>query len=451
MESCNAQDVCKLPDKLTASATHTRGGRSPSGQHIPRLRRVPVNVLEEMYSTLARSHRPHRKHENDKWNMSILSHAFSKLGVSPTLGYKHQRHRPGSGIGDGTNHAQSAGSPSGLVLDRNADAESSVNAQRGRQKQRNKRRGDDDEPIPPKRLAMHDDENNGPHFLCPFYVRNRYPQHKCSTRRFKRVSDVRQHLLRVHIQDPYCPTCGGTFDNDQSHEQLNRHIAARTCQSRSFTVTGITQDQFDTITMIARQRTHRRDSERWLEMWRIIFPDAKDPDSPYESEETDFIQGMLDTRAALESDRLRALISGTPLANFGPHELSIINAFIVVARDFQSGHNGAARVEDSSQDSLAALASTQAAQGSSIPAPSSSPVQPLATQAGGLELATDTLAHAPPLVQPSILGNPTWAGIYQPEIGEGSSQPWENQQIPCDAQAFHEQFGYYPWWAYRQA
>lgn len=446
MESCHVQDVCSLLDKRTTSATHTRGGGNPSVQHVPRLQRVPVNVLGEMFSTLARSYRPHRKHVNDKWNMSILSHAFSKLGVSPTLGYKHQRHRPGSGIGDGTNRTHSAGSHSKLVVDNKADAESSVNLQRGCQKQTKKRRGDDDEPVPPKKLAVHDDDNSGPHLLCPFYVGNRYPQHKCSKRRFKRVSDVRQHLFRVHIQNPHCPTCGATFDNDQSHEQLNRHIAARTCQSRSFTVTGITQDQFDNITMIARQRTHRRDSaaSRWLEMWRVIFPDADDPDSPYESEETDLIQGMLDTRDALENGRLRALILGTPLANVGPHELSVINAFIGVAREFQSGHNDAARVEDSSQLPLAALASTQAAQGSSIPAPSIS-IQASPAQAGGPELATDTLAHAPPLVQPSGLGDPNWAGIYQPEIGEGSNQPWENQQIPWDAEAFHEQFGYYPW------
>lgn len=403
-----------------------------------------------MYSTLARSYRPHRKHVNDKWNMSILSHAFSKLGVSPMLGYKHQRHRPGSGIGDGTNRTHSAGSHSRLVVDSQADADSPVNLQRGFQKQAKKRRGDDDEPVPPKKLAMDDDDNNGPHLLCPFYVGNRYPQHKCSRRRFKRVSDVRQHLLRVHIQDPYCPTCGATFDNDQSHEQLRRHIAARTCQSRSSNISGITRDQFDTITDIARQRTHRRDSaaERWLEMWRVIFPDADDPDSPYESEETDLIQGMLDTRAALENGRLRALISGTSLANVGPHELSIINAFIGVTREYQSGHNDATRVEDSSQLPLAALASTQAAQGSSIRAPSIS-IQPSPAQAGGPELATNTPDRAPPLVQPSVLDDPNWAGIYQPDIGEGSSQSWDNQQLSWEE--FYEQFGYYPWEASYQA
>lgn len=449
MESCHIQDVCNLPEKLTTSATHTRGGGSPSGQHVPRLRRVPVNILEDMYSMLARSYRPHRKHVNDKWTMSILSHAFSKLGVSPKLGYKHQRHRPGSGIGDGTNHTQSAGSPSRLVVDRNADAESSVSSQRGRQTQRKKRRGDDDEPNAPKRLAMHDDESDGRRLLCPFYVKNRFPRHSCSKYRFKRVSDVRQHLFRIHIENPHCPDCGMTFDNDLSHEQRNRHIAARTCQSRSFTVTGITQDQFDTITVIARQRNHRRDSERWLEMWRVIFPDAEDPDSRYESEETDFIQGMLDTRAALENGRLRAIIPGTPLANVGPHELSVINAFIGVAREFQRGHSEAAREEDSSQVSLAALASTQAAQGSSIPAPSIS-IQASPAQAGGPELATNTLDRAPPLVQPPVLGDPNWAGIYQPEIGEGSNQPWEHQQMSWEAVAFHEQYGFYPWEAYHQ-
>lgn len=137
---------------------------------------------------------------------------------------------------------------------------------------------------------------------------------------------------------------------------------------------------------------------------------------------------MLDTRAALENGRFRARISGTALANFGPHELFIINAFIGVAREFQSGHNDAARVEDSSQVSLAALASTQTAQGSSISATSIS-IQPSPTQAGGLELVTNTFAHAPPLVQPSVLDDLDWAGIYQPGIGEGSSQPWESQQL----------------------
>lgn len=430
-------DVCCHPEQLTSSAKQTRGCKT-SGQQIPNLQ-----GLQGIVSEIALSYSPHRKQGNDDDVVAFVAYIFSKLELSPTSGSKGQTNRPGTGDGSGT-----TGPLSRLVVDRAARDNGFGAPMCGHQKQISKRPGGDDGSSPPNKLPMQDEEDSAKLFLCPFYVRNRHHLHECSKRRFRRTSDVRQHILRVHIQAPPCPACGATFDNDPSLERLHRHIAARTCQVQPFSITGITAEQFQTITEIANQRHRRRSNavERWLMMWRVIYPGVDDPESPYASEETDLVQGMLDVRAAIENDQSRQLSSGTSMTNFGEYEWSIIDYFISVARPVQHGHNRATTLVDSSQTSSGDPASIHAAQGPSNPAPPLSSIQPQTNQAGGHGLVADGFAQsrAPPLVQPSASQNPDWADIYQPDFGEGSSQSLANQDLPWEYFFEHEQFGHYP-------
>ncbi|KAG6368794.1 hypothetical protein INS49_003008 [Diaporthe citri] len=445
MDSGPALDVDSHPEQLTSSAKQTRGCKI-TPQQIPNLQGLPVIVSE-----IALSYSPHRKQVNNDDVVALLAHIFSKLELSSIPVYEGQTNRPGTGDGSGSSDTRFTGPRGRLVVDRTARDYGFGAPQCGHQKQISKRPGGDDGSSPPNKLPMADEEDSVKLFLCPFYVRNRHPLHECSKRRFRRTSDVRQHILRVHIQAPPCPSCGETFDNDPSLERLHRHIAARTCQIQSFSITGITAEQFQTITEIANQRHRHRSNavERWMMMWRVIYPGVDDPESPYASGETDLVQGMLDVRAAIENDQSRELSSGTSATNFGPYEWSIIDHFISVARPVQHGHSRATTLAGSSQTPSGDPAPLHAAQGPSNPAPPSSSIQPPTNQAGGQGLAANPLAqgYAPPLVQSSESQDPGWTGIYQPEFGEGSSQPLVNQELSWDD--FLGSSEQYTWGSYR--
>lgn len=443
MDSGHVLDVCSPAGNPSSLDEQTCGCKIESCQQIPSLQEFPV-----IFSEVALSYGSHRKQVNNKDFVALLAHIFSKLELSPTSGYKGQSDRPGTGQGSGTHNTHSTEPYRGLVVDSTPYADSFGSHPQYHQKQIRKRLRDDDGSFPPNKLPTHDEEDSARELLCPFYVGDRHFFHKCSKRRFKRTSDVRQHIWRVHIQALHCPTCGEIFDNGRPHdslnsERLNRHIAARTCHTQQFNIPpGITTEQFDNITEIASQRNRHRPSavERWLRMWRVIYPGVDDPESPYSSGETDLVQGMLEVRSAIENDQSRAFLSGTPMTNFGPREWSIIDCFIGAARQFQRGHNRATTQADPLQRSSGEPASIHTVQGHST--------EPPTNQAGGHGLAADPLAqsHAPRMVQPSNSQDPDWTGIPQPEFGQGSGQPLANQELTWDFFGLSDQ---YPWDSYR--
>lgn len=420
MDCGHLLDVCSLA--TSSPDEQTRGSKISPGQQIPTLQGSPVTCSE-----VSLSYGPDRKQGNNNDVEALLAYIFSKLDLLPTSEYKGQRNRPGTGNGSGSNNTNSTEPYSRPVVDSTGHADGFGPLPPDHNRQMRKRFRDDDGPFPPNKLPTHDEEDSARELLCPFYVMDRHPFHECSKRRYKRTSDVRQHICRVHIQPPHCPNCGETFDNDRSR---NRHIAARTCRTRLFSIRGITVEQFDTITAIAGQRNRNRPSvvERWLRMWRVIFPGAEEPVSPYSSGETDLVQGMLDVRAAIENGQAQAFSSGASVINFEPEEWLIIERFISVARQLQRGHNRAPTLANSLQPPSGEPASINAAQGLGIPPPTN--------QAGGHGLAADPVAQrlAPPLVQPSDSQDTTWEDLYQPEVGEGSTQPfsWDDFLGPSD-------------------
>lgn len=437
MDSGHVLDACSLAGSPTSSAKQTRGCKTSSGTAI--------------FSEIALSYTPPDEQVNKNDIVTLLAHIFSKLELSTISGYKGQTNRPGTGDGSGPSNTRFPAPLSRPVVDRAAHDHGFGAPLCSHQIQIGKRPDGDDGSSPPNKLPMQDEEDSVQLFLCPFYVRNRHPLHECSRRRFRRTSDVRQHILRVHIQAPSCPTCGQTFDNDPSLERLHTHIAARICQGRPVSMTGITAEQYQTITEIANQRHRRRFNavERWMLMWRVIYPGVDDPESPYASGETDLVQGMLDVRAAIENNQARGISSGTSMANFGEYEWSVIDYFINFARPVQHGHNRATALVDSSQAPSGNPASIHAAQRPGNPAPPSRSFQPPTNQAGGHGLVADPLApsHAPSLVPASGSQDPDWTGMDQPDFGEGSSQSLANQELPWEY--FFEQFGHYPWESYR--
>ncbi|KAI7785169.1 hypothetical protein LA080_007836 [Diaporthe eres] len=435
MDCGHVLDVCSLAENTPFPDEQSRGCKISSGQQIPSVQGRPVTCSE-----VSLSYGPDRKQGNINDFDAFLAYIFSKLYLLPTSGYKGQRNRPGIGDGSGSNNTHSTEPYSISVFNSTAHTGGFGPLPPDQNRQMRKRFRDDDGPFPPNKLPTHDEGDSVQRLLCPFYVKDRHPFHACSNRRFKRTSDVRQHIGRVHIQPPHCPTCGERFDNDRSR---NRHIAVRTCRTQLFSIPGITVEQFDTITAIAGNRYRPSEVERWLRMFRVIFPGVEDPVSPYSSGESDLVQGMLDVRAAIENGQAQAFSSGASVVNFGPDEWSIIERFTSVARQLQRGHNRAPTLANSLQPPSGEPASIHAAQGHSI--------QPQASQAGGHGLAADPLSqsHAPPLVRPSDSQDSDGTGIYRPDFGEGSSQSLSNQDLPWEY--FFEEFGHYPWDPHRQA
>ncbi|KAJ0122147.1 hypothetical protein J7T55_002659 [Diaporthe amygdali] len=300
-----------------------------------------------------------------------------------------------------------------------------------------KRAGDDDEQGLRKKFTKREGDGDGPGFLCPYYYRYRHRWRECLQRKLTRISDVRQHLTRVHTQAAHCTICGITFDNDLSHTLLDEHIAAGTCQSRRFDFPGITQDQFNEMDRLTGPRHRLTPVDKWLVMWRIVFPDAPPPDSPYSSGETAYIQWFLDVLDTITSEDWPARAPGTLLINPGPVELSVIRHFINIARQLQTGPDGATLLLDSMQTLHETHATSHAPPGHSNFVLSSSSAQLDPTHAGsqGMPLfpaVTFSQNQVPALTQapPRDVEDPVSEMEYQYYhlLGDGSSQSAADQQ-----------------------
>lgn len=106
-------------------------------------------------------------------------------------------------------------------------------------------------------------------WACPFYVHH---GDDCYTG-YKRISDLRQHLHRKHLRPPYCTTCGAAF---KSMSALKAHTQDQDCQPRNTSPPGITMDQ-EVRMHRTRNSGRKTNTERWYEIWNILFPDSEAP------------------------------------------------------------------------------------------------------------------------------------------------------------------------------
>lgn len=355
-----------------------------SGKQIRSPRNISSIITEGMHSMLATSHISHHDEKNDGNTIAALSRNLSKMHLSWRSEYKGQRHRPGTAGGTASSSTRSTGSWSNLVANSNAKSKGFGTPSRGGRKQNRKRQGDDNDPTHPNKYLTHDEEDvSAECFLCPCYVKNRYPMHPCFNQPFKRTADVRQHLARCHIQVSHCPVCGMIFHSDRADDDRATHIREVACNPQPYFIPGISRDQWNRISALANPRNRSRLSskERWMMMWRVIYPDVADPESPYHSGQTNLIQGMLDIRASIVNAQSLATSTIASFTSFGPHEMAVIEAFIGAARQLQHGQHGqhgTMALADSSHTPSNAPASVPFPQGQSFPAslPTSTQHQP---------------------------------------------------------------------------
>ncbi|KAI0184976.1 hypothetical protein EV127DRAFT_442895 [Xylaria flabelliformis] len=111
--------------------------------------------------------------------------------------------------------------------------------------------------------------NNTGGLACPFYKMDPWKFDRCLTYKLTKMSYVKQHLLRYH-DAPHC------ISNKAGRD---RQTGAQDCQQSQYTVYIMTAKQKREI----QRATGRKITceGKWYQVWSILFPDAKKPDSPF--------------------------------------------------------------------------------------------------------------------------------------------------------------------------
>lgn len=139
----------------------------------------------------------------------------------------------------------------------------------------------EDESSPSKRRKIstekEDPNATGLSLACPYYKRDRFRHSKCLFFDLTKISYVKQHLRRHHMQPHYCPLCGQSFNK---LEDQRAHIRLLQCARRDFEEPdGINEDQSKKL----ESRVNRKWSleQQWFSIWDIVFPGVERPQSPY--------------------------------------------------------------------------------------------------------------------------------------------------------------------------
>lgn len=131
-----------------------------------------------------------------------------------------------------------------------------------------------------------------PRLACPFFKRDPSKHNQkqaCTGPGWTEISRLKEHIYRCHTQGGFiCPRCRETF-SDAEHLETHQR-ADKPCKvSKSKHPEGINNAQYNQL----RKKTlaSKSISERWVDIYRIVFPDATGIPSPYydydEGRETD--------------------------------------------------------------------------------------------------------------------------------------------------------------------
>jgi hypothetical protein len=101
----------------------------------------------------------------------------------------------------------------------------------------------------------------------------------CSRLHLLRIRDVKQHLNRRHYHTGHCAVCGFELEDAQRRDDhLRNNSTCRPPPGRA-AVEGVTESQ----RMALARRSNRAldEQSQWFSIWKILFPDAPCPSSPY--------------------------------------------------------------------------------------------------------------------------------------------------------------------------
>ncbi|KAI1074899.1 hypothetical protein F5B20DRAFT_562212 [Whalleya microplaca] len=139
--------------------------------------------------------------------------------------------------------------------------------------------------VPTKRtkLKADNDHSVGRKFACPFFQRDRHRKQlsrSCTGPGWENIARVKEHIYRCHMKSNQCNRCQESFENPG---ELATHQRAEVpCERREVRSAGIISEDQST------QLKHRKKSsqastleDKWVSMYRIIFPDDSLVPSPY--------------------------------------------------------------------------------------------------------------------------------------------------------------------------
>ncbi|KAI8956477.1 hypothetical protein F5Y11DRAFT_342898 [Daldinia sp. FL1419] len=130
-----------------------------------------------------------------------------------------------------------------------------------------------------KRQSISAPNRKKPHhkFACPFYRLNKGIYYECLNYKLHRVGDVRQHIIRRHVNSIYCPRCGLVFEGAQTNEMRDQHIRNGECENHSVHPPGIAGEHIISMGIAANGSGTQSDVDKWYDIWRNSFPDVPCP------------------------------------------------------------------------------------------------------------------------------------------------------------------------------
>lgn len=132
--------------------------------------------------------------------------------------------------------------------------------------------------------AASNERTTTPKFACPYYQRhpNQRPSStSCAYPGFPTIFRVKEHLYKKHrALDTKCPRCLETFDTEDA---LQDHQRARdACElQQARQPSGFSKDQERQLRSRKRSPGCMSEEEKWLEVYRILFPQDTDKPTPY--------------------------------------------------------------------------------------------------------------------------------------------------------------------------
>jgi hypothetical protein len=306
------------------------------------------------------------------------------------------------------------------------------------------------------RLNSEGDDTNNRLFACPYAKHDpvRYSERNdietnyrgCSSKVLRDIPRMKQHLYRVHMRPAcYCPRCGQEFERQDLQEEHTRETTPCEVQELPFK---------EKMTTEQRDAVHRRSPGKgsrkvWYEIFGIIFPDARAPNSPYADTGTpEAVQDFLDYFQERAPRMLSRLILQSTL-QLGWYEQLMLDAAVEMAipRLIEEFGRGFHR---SSEGNLYTASNTEPAADTSM-APSAVPeiANPLLQQieAGSSmtrysEASSSEVNSDSQQLTQQVMGFPEWPygrpyirddGAYSPNLGStilvGSNNRNAAQQI----------------------
>lgn len=141
-------------------------------------------------------------------------------------------------------------------------------------------------------------------FACPFHRFNPQKYHRCLKYTLNRIKDVKQHIYRQHSRPSlYCARCYQVFTTIGDRDVHSRRADCDTRSPPEFE--GITDQQRNELKKSSPKKKPL--DEQWFELWEVVFPGRRRPQSPFIGNHVEEIVPLL---REIWNEKKAAIISG---------------------------------------------------------------------------------------------------------------------------------------------